>query len=317
MDARLPLARGHLDPMVHLRPTLDPVALVDGRSHVRGATQVSLFFLSHSGELLLERSDATAPEEMQGQVRLKRVRREEWITENQQPDLLLLALGLTQDGTFHIAACSDHWDPHDGVFAPLRQNGHLLDDDDAALATTACALIAWHRSSEYCQCCGECTGVAHAGWVRTCLSCAHVEYPRQDPAVIVLVLDEDDRVLLAHAVSWEPSRMSLLAGFVDAGESPEKAVEREVREEVGIDVEHVEYVASQPWPFPRSLMMGFRARVRRGSSHVPVPDGVEIDRARFFSREEFAERVDSGHLSLPTGASIARAMLDNWFAHSC
>ncbi len=136
---------------------------------------------------------------------------------------------------------------------------------DAGLGVTAVALAAWHRSHRCCPRCGTPTVVGHAGWVRHCPTDGRDQYPRTDPAVIMAVVDDDDRLLLGHAATWPERRFSTLAGYVEPGEGLEQAVRREVDEEVGVRIGEVTYRGSQPWPFPASIMLAFvgRARPRR------------------------------------------------------
>ena len=192
----------------------------------------------------------------------------------------------------------------------LRTVGGALDAHDAGLATAAVALDAWHDRHPRCPRCGAPTRVTQAGWSRVCDVDGSEHYPRTDPAVIMAVVDEDDRLLLGHATAWAAGRWSTLAGFVEAGESAEQAVRREVAEEAGVVVGDVEYVGSQPWPFPGSLMLGFRGRAT--STRIEV-DGVEMADARWFTRDGLAAAVASGEVVLPGGASIARALVEQWF----
>jgi NAD+ diphosphatase len=134
-------------------------------------------------------------------------------------------------------------------------------------------------------------------------------FPRTDPAVIVAVFDDADRILLAHQKVWEQGRYSVIAGFVEAGESLEQAVHREVVEEVGVAIDRVQYVASQPWPMPRSLMLGFTAHAVNVSL---TPDGAEIANARWFARADIPEAIASGELRLPGPASIAFRLISTW-----
>nr|WP_230978580.1 NAD(+) diphosphatase [Georgenia yuyongxinii] len=202
----------------------------------------------------------------------------------------------------------------DGLtFSHLRDVGDALPDRDAGLATTAVALAAWHARHPRCPRCGEMTEVVEAGWVRRCTADHSLHYPRTDPAVIMAVTDAEDRVLLGHAAHWPARRYSTLAGYVEPGESIEAAVRREVAEEAGIAVGEVEFRASQPWPFPASLMLGFRAKVAEGASTDVSVDGVEITAARFFSREELSAAVRDGEVLLPMRSSIALALIEEWF----
>ncbi|MGN8246484.1 NAD(+) diphosphatase [Cellulomonas soli] len=195
-------------------------------------------------------------------------------------------------------------------FASLRELGALLSARDAGLATTAVALAAWHATHRHCPRCGAPTRATQAGWSRTCTRDGSEHYPRTDPAVIMAVVDADDRLLLGHAVAWPEGRYSTLAGFVESGESLEHAVRREVLEETQVVVGEVEYRGSQPWPFPASLMLGFRARAL---TVEVTPDGEEMGDARWFTRAELAAEVRAGRVVPPGRSSIARALIEEWF----
>ncbi|MZE79032.1 NAD(+) diphosphatase [Streptomyces xinghaiensis] len=194
--------------------------------------------------------------------------------------------------------------------AGLREAGVLLSARDAALMAHAVALENWQRLHRFCSRCGERTVIAAAGHVRRCPACGAEHYPRTDPAVIMLVTDDRDRALLGRQVHWPAGRFSTLAGFVEPGESIEQAVVREVAEEAGVAVGEVRYVASQPWPFPSSLMLGFLARAT--SPHITV-DGEELHEARWFSREELRAAFESGEVLPPTGISIAARLIELWY----
>ncbi|MGU3431488.1 NAD(+) diphosphatase [Actinomycetes bacterium M1A6_2h] len=207
-----------------------------------------------------------------------------------------------------------------GELADLRLMGQVLDDDSAGLLVTAVALLNWHRSASFSSIDGSPTVLASAGWSRKSTASGHEEFPRSDPAIICLVHDGDDHVLLARQPMWPERRMSVLAGFVEAGESMETCVVREIREEVGLDVTEIRYLGSQPWPFPRSLMIGFAAKADR-EQPVSFNDG-EIAEAAWFSREQVRSALalgdwtasDDAPLLLPGSISIARAMLESWAA---
>jgi NAD+ diphosphatase len=200
----------------------------------------------------------------------------------------------------------------------LRSIGALLDDTSAGLFTTAVALFNWQARARFCAKCGSPTRLASSGWASRCTGCGREEYPRTDPAVICLVHDEDgpdgSHVLLARQPIWPPGRYSVLAGFVEAGESLEACVAREIREEVGVEVRDIRYLGSQPWPFPRSIMIGFAAVADR-SAPIKVADG-EIEDARWVPRAEVRAAFDAGGgtdgLILPGATSIARQMLAGW-----
>lgn len=196
------------------------------------------------------------------------------------------------------------------TWATLRHVGASLSSRDAGLAATAVALAAWHARHPRCPRCGEPTRPVQAGWARVCIADGSLHYPRTDPAIIAAVTDEADRILLAHAAAWPERRYSLVAGYVEPGESLEAAVRREVREECRLEVTDIAYQASQPWPFPASLMLGCRARSVGGD---PTPDGEEVTVARFVSRAELASLVQDGEVLLPMRTSIARALIEEWF----
>lgn len=216
-------------------------------------------------------------------------------------------VAIAEDAALAGLASSLHW-------RQLRDIATALSDRDAGLATAAVALAAWHARHPRCPRCGEPTVVEGSGWVRRCFSDNSQHFPRTDPAVIMAVTDAEDRLLLGHAAHWPAHRFSTLAGFVESGESAENAVVREVHEEVGLEVAEVEYVVSQPWPFPCSLMLGFRAVLAEapGAPVISV-DGEEITDARFFTRSELKAAVQRGEIRLPSQASIARVLIEQWF----
>ena len=147
------------------------------------------------------------------------------------------------------------------------------------------------------------------GRARVCESCGETHFPRTDPAIIVAITDDQDRLLLGHHRTWKPGRYSLLAGFAEAGESLEQAVVREMAEEVRIEVRDITYAGSQPWPMPRSLMVGFWATA---TSTLPQPDGEEITAASWFSRQDLTEMVSRQEVSLPLDGSIAHRLITRW-----
>jgi len=187
----------------------------------------------------------------------------------------------------------------------LREVGAALTDRDAGLLVTLVALTNWHATHTHCPRCGAPTRVTQAGWSRRCDVEDSQHFPRTDPAVIVLLHDGADRALLGRQPIWPAGRYSTIAGFVEAGESAEQCVHREVREETGVIVDQVIYRASQPWPFPASLMLGFEARVVGGT--VETVD-KELEDVRWFSREEL--RTGSG--TFPPSASIAHWLITGW-----
>ncbi len=208
-------------------------------------------------------------------------------------------------------------------WADLRRAGAILDGMGAGLFVTAVAVLNWHDTARYCGRDGSPTHVAAAGWHRRCAAAGHEEYPRTDPAVICLVHDggtgDTARVLLARQPVWPGGRFSVLAGFVEAGESLEGCVRREIHEEVGVDVRAVGYLGSQAWPFPRSLMVGFEAVADADAPLAPA-DG-EIAEAMWVTRADLRVALGVGDwgvreapLLLPGKVSIARTMLESWAA---
>ena len=196
----------------------------------------------------------------------------------------------------------------------LRTVGHLLGDVDVDLFTTAVALANWHATHRYDPTSGEPTEAAEAGWTRITPGGATL-WPRTDPAMIVLVHDgvpgPSGRCLLAHKPEWPANRYSCVAGYVEPGESVEAAVAREVGEEVGVGVHTIRYVTSQPWPFPRSLMLAYTALA---DPDAPVVvDGVEIERARWFRRAEFDTPAGP---ALPFTTSVAYLLIDRWLTEA-
>lgn len=197
-----------------------------------------------------------------------------------------------------------------GSLASLRQVMTRVPAVHASLAVHAVGLAGWHRTHPRCSVCGAETLVAQAGAVRRCPACGAQHFPRTDPAVIMLVVDDDGRCLLGHNAARDPTWYSTLAGFVEPGEALEDAVAREVAEETGVRVDQIEYLGSQPWPFPSSLMVGFRAHA--ASTDIAV-DGVEITEARWFTRDDVTTEVTAGRLVIPTTISISGALLEHWY----
>ena len=220
-------------------------------------------------------------------------------------------LGLA-DGTPFFALDVTGAEPDRGHPAGLREAATELPAGEAALAAYAGSLLAWHRRHGYCANCGEPTALADAGHERRCPACGAHHFPRTDPVAIVRAVDGSDRLLLGRSPRWTEGRYSLLAGFVEPGETLEDAVRREVLEESGVVLGAVSYVASQPWPFPSSLMLGFHALAERGE---PVADGVELEDVRWFERAEVAEAAGGlGPVALSPPYSIARRLIDAWLA---
>lgn len=198
----------------------------------------------------------------------------------------------------------------------LRDTGGLLDPESTELFVTAVSLASWLREARFCQACGAETVLGQGGWSRRCETCAHDIFPRTDPAVIVAVESADgDRLLLGANANWRGRMYSCFAGFVEAGESLETTVHREIEEEAGVHLDDIRYVSSQPWPYPRSLMIGFRATA--SDSHPARPDGEEIIDVRWFTRDEIRSALNGdGPVGLPGPASIARALIEQWCEQS-
>ncbi|HEX7321769.1 MAG TPA: NAD(+) diphosphatase [Mycobacterium sp.] len=202
----------------------------------------------------------------------------------------------------------------------LRLTGEIFDDVSAQLVSSAIALLNWHESAGFSAVDGSATQPVRGGWARVNPVTGAEEYPRIDPAVICLVHDGDDRAVLARQAAWPPRMFSLLAGFVEAGESFEACVVREIHEEIGLTVRDVRYLGSQPWPFPRSLMVGFHA-VGDPGEQFTFADG-EIAEAAWFTRDEVRGALDAGDWSshsdstlvLPGSISIARTIIESWAA---
>lgn len=200
-------------------------------------------------------------------------------------------------------------EPDQHRWAQLGEVAVELDDVDSGLFTQALALRNFHRSHRYSPLTGEPLDAHEAGWVLRGRESERPVFPRTDTAVIVLVHDDADRILLGANVNWRPRRFSLLAGFVEPGESFEQAAAREVLEEGGARIVEPRYYGSQPWPFPASLMVGFTARLDpEQDPRTVVPDGEEIVEVRWFTRDELRARPEL----LPQPASIARAIIDDW-----
>lgn len=216
------------------------------------------------------------------------------------------------DGTAYLLSVAEK--TAEGVDDPrrrgLRSVGARLGALDAGVLTTATGLANWHARHGFCPRCGAPTEPAQAGWIRVCTVDESEHYPRTDPAVIMSVVDDQDRILLARGVGFAPLGMSVLAGFVEPGESLSSAVAREVHEEVGVTVEEVTYLGDQPWPFPSSLMVGFTARAV--TTELTLQES-EIEAARWFTRDELTQSVADGSLRISHRISIARRLIEHWY----
>jgi NAD+ diphosphatase len=198
------------------------------------------------------------------------------------------------------------------LWVTLRDVGAQLSPLDVGLAITATALATWHQTHIYCAQCGLPTEICDAGWSRRCPTDCVTHFPRTEPAIIVAIEDSAQRILLGRRTNWPDTWFSTLAGFVEAGESCEAAVVREVREEVGVelDIKSLQYLGSQPWPYPASLMLGYSARAITTEFK---PDEDEIAEIRWLSRAELASQCESGLLKLPNPAAISWHLIENWY----
>jgi NAD+ diphosphatase len=201
----------------------------------------------------------------------------------------------------------------DEIWLGLRDLGGRIDAGESEVLVAAIALAGWLRDAPFCPTCGGGTEVRQAGWSRRCLVCGREHFPRTDPAVIVAVQSRDgERLLLGANANWGGRMYSCFAGFTEAGESLESTVHREIEEESGVRLAAVRYVSSQAWPFPRSLMVGFRAVV--DDEAAVRADGEEIIDVRWFTRDEIASALaGDGPVGLPGPASIARALIVDWY----
>lgn len=243
-------------------------------------------------------------------------------------------IGLDGDQGLFAVDLSD-WDPEDGSAAVVgsftdqsRQNHPLIDADlgfedmrqvmtllsdlDAEIGATAKAVLHWHRSHRFCSACGGASLAAKSGWQRDCPTCGVLHFPRTDPVVIMLV-ERDDQLLLGRSPGWPEGMYSLLAGFVEPGETIEAAVRREVFEETAVRTGAVQILATQPWPWPASLMIGARAQALTTEIRV---DPNEIEDARWVTRSELASVLAGAHPVVKPGrnGAIAMFLMRNWLA---
>ncbi|MFI0421734.1 NAD(+) diphosphatase [Spongiactinospora sp. 9N601] len=194
----------------------------------------------------------------------------------------------------------------------LREGGELLSSTQVGLLVHAVSLDNWHERHRFCPRCGSMTVSAAWGHMRYCPACSAEHYPTSDPAVMALVVDAEERVLLGHRRGWPTGRLSLIAGFVDPGESLESAVAREAAEDYGVRIERVCYAASEPWPFPTGLMIGFIARAESHDSGLTL-DGDEVDEAVWASRDRFRRMIETGEMLKPLGSSLAAQLIESWY----
>ncbi len=225
-------------------------------------------------------------------------------------DQELTFLGIDPEGhAMFVLDAGEAQEPTHGTDAPyadLRSLGMSLARAEAGVAAQAVAMVGWHRRHRFCGVCGALTTVEEAGHSRKCPNCKATNYPRTDPAVIMLVTAGDRCVLgkrMAGREIW-----TTLAGFVEPGETLEAAVAREVKEEVGLTITSATYRGAQPWPFPLNLMLGFNAT----AEYAELVVDEELDDARWFTRQEVRDAVASGAIALPAPISIAHYLVTTW-----
>lgn len=225
----------------------------------------------------------------------------------------LTAPVLTHAGTRPVVALALESGRDDEAIAQFggfeEDRAALLGLDEPAAALGALGFGQWRARTRFCPRCGTRLRAREDGRALHCDGCGTEHFPRLEPAVIMRVTDPDDRVLLGRQPSWQPGRFSVLAGFVDPGESIEDAVRREVHEEVGVTVDEVTYLASQPWPFPASLMLGYAARA--ATTDLVLVD-EEIAEAAWFSRDELMAAMDAREVFVPPSISIASRLIQDW-----
>lgn len=242
----------------------------------------------------------------------------EWVSPARAPEGVRVLLGERDGAVWWAVVASGELARGDADWLPLRGLLPLLAEGSftqAPLVLHAMGLAEWHWATRFCPRCGGALASAAAGHELRCTSCGKAQFPRTDPAVIMLVSagepgTPDERCLLGRSPLWPPGRFSTLAGFCETGESLEDAVRREVAEEVGVRVGEVTYFGNQPWPLPQSLMLGF---VGRALTDTITVDADEIVDARWWTRAELEADAERGDLMLPGGVSISRSLIEHWY----
>ncbi len=204
---------------------------------------------------------------------------------------------------------------NDQRFESLRAAGRRVSPLELELLFYAQGLLNWHRNHAFCSRCGSASAAEQSGHARRCtnLDCGKLQYPKIDPAVIFSIINTVGpvpKILLGRKAEWDAQRRSVIAGFVEPGERLEDAVRREAWEETGLEVDHVRYIDSQPWPFPDALMLGFSCETRQ--SDIRLIDR-ELESAEWFSAEEIEAGLRTGSLQMPYEVSIAWHLIDRWF----
>lgn len=270
-----------------------------GRDEIERDPAIALtFFISARGEVLVEAEGTLARAQSPDETSVDAEHRLSLGAHSGRP---VLALVIDDQERDLRLAERRHW-------VDLRSAALSLPPADAGYAAYARALMHWHRRHRYCGQCGSATRIELGGHRRRCEACGLEQFPRIDPAIIVLV-EHAGRVLLGRQASWPPQRYSVLAGFVEPGESLEDALRREVEEESGVDVIECEYHSSQPWPFPASLMLGFTARAASDQLRY----GDELEHAAWFAPDELLAAVRSGQIRLPPPLSLSARLLEDWY----
>lgn len=293
-------------------PLLPYTAAVDRAAHLRGRADAVAALMADAAARFIPVWRDLHPVDADGRPHILGPEALPWAG---AADAAVVFLGRADGRSWFALSLPDSDAPPDlgraATFVSLRAFGAALPGPDAALFAAARALVIWHRTHPRCSRCGAPTHPTDAGHSRTCGSaaCAHRTFPRTDPAVIVLVT-RGESCLLGRQPQWAPGVYSTIAGFVEPGETIESAVRREVAEETGVRVGAVRYLASQPWPFPASLMLGFRgealtADIARGAD--------ELEDCRWFTRDEVRTAdKDGGPLLLPHRSSISRWLIESW-----
>lgn len=232
-----------------------------------------------------------------------------------EPAAIVAFLGRDALGAVLLALIEDEeadaapFEP-EGGWVELRDVGGTLDPENGAFFVEALSLARWIQDAPFCPACGTRTELRNAGWSRHCPACGREHFPRTDPAVIVAVTD-GERLLLGSNAAWPAGRYSCFAGFVEAGESAEESLVREIEEESGVRISALEYVGSQAWPYPRSLMLGYLASTE--DSAAARPDGSEIVDVRWFEPDEIERALaGDGDVVLPGASSISRGLIERW-----
>lgn len=308
----LPLARTGVDRAAHLRVNEAELSAMWHRAHI-------LHFAS--GKFRVISPELRRPHEADGTPQRSRAADSLDLLNSIEVEELIISgdftvgerffLGMADDQPY-FAWCgeSDDIDEFE-QYQTLRELGGDLSDLEIGLAVHAQALANWHHKHPRCSVCGEVTKSALGGSVRRCVTEGSEHYPRTDPAIIVLIKDSRDRILLGRQKVWPQFRFSTFAGFVEPGESFEQCVIREVQEEAGVRVTDIRYLGSQPWPFPASVMISFEAIAT--NPEAARPDGEEIEELQWFTRDELHKAIHRKELLLPPKISVARQMIAAWY----